>query len=99
MLTITEYTVEQIKDPFNILSGDRYEFLLYLDVPEDDELHTDKGLALKVLYTVDGDKQLISNYNFVETETNEYLDFELEDDEKEMIEAFCRNNLNETEEE
>ncbi|WP_110112329.1 DUF6509 family protein [Bacillus sp. CGMCC 1.16541] len=93
MLTITEYTVEKLEDPFNILTGDRYEFFLYLDVPEDDELHTDKGLALKVLYTVDEDKQSITNYHFLEMETNEYLDFELEDDEKEMIEAFCRDNL------
>jgi hypothetical protein len=97
MLTITEYTVEKLEDPFNILTGDRYEFFLYLDVPEDDELHTDKGLALKVLYTVHEDKQSITNYHFLETETNEYLDFELEDDEKEMIEAFCRDNLHKDE--
>ena len=39
-MNITEYTVEQIKDPTGILAGRRYEFLLNIEVPEEDELYT-----------------------------------------------------------
>ena len=37
MLKITEFTVEQIKDPTGIITGNRYEFYLNIEVPEDDE--------------------------------------------------------------
>ncbi|MFD1954688.1 DUF6509 family protein [Paenibacillus thailandensis] len=31
-MTITEYSVEQIKDPFGIVPGARYEFILNIEV-------------------------------------------------------------------
>ncbi len=53
MFDITEYSVELMKDPFGILTGKRYEFLLDLDVPEDDELHHEEGVSLRVIYVVE----------------------------------------------
>ena len=52
-MKITEYTVEQIKDPTGIITGDRYEFYLNIKVPEDDDLAEEHGLQLKVLLRVD----------------------------------------------
>ena len=49
IVNITEYTVELIKDPTGILTGNRYEFFLNISVPEDDELYHENGLQLKVL--------------------------------------------------
>ena len=56
-MNITEYTVEQIKDPTGIITGDRYEFYLNIEVPEDDDLAEEQGLQLKVLYGVDENLQ------------------------------------------
>lgn len=95
MLTITEYSVELIKDPFGILAGSRYEFLLDLDVPEDDELHTESGVYLRVVYSVEESRERLVSYEFIERQTNQYLDFEMEDDEVKQIEAFCKERLQE----
>lgn len=57
MITIKEYEVQLINDKFGILPGNRYEFLLYLDVPEDDELNHENGVYAKVIYVVDGEKK------------------------------------------
>ena len=52
-MNITEFTVEKIKDPTGILTGERYEFYLTIEVPEDDDLADEQGLQLKVLYGVE----------------------------------------------
>jgi hypothetical protein len=95
MLTISSYTVELIKDPFGILSGERYEFLLDIEVEEDDDLYSDKGLYLKVIYLIEEDKTGMIKHDFYEKSTDKYLDFELEDNEKEEIAAFCKAHLSE----
>ena len=74
-MNITEYTVEEIKDPTGILTGKRYEFLLNIEVPEEDELYNENGLQLKVLYLVDEKQQKILNYHFYDSLENKYLDF------------------------
>lgn len=93
MITITNHTMEKLEDPFKILSGDRYEFFLHIDVPEDDELYSEKGLMVKVLYIVDGENKKISHYYIIEKETENILDFELEEDEEKLIEDYCKNHL------
>ena len=40
MIKINEYSVEKLVDPFGILMGERYEYLLDIKVEEDDELFT-----------------------------------------------------------
>ncbi|MFD0674552.1 DUF6509 family protein [Cohnella sp. GCM10027633] len=93
MLEITEYSVELVKDPFGILSGKRYEFILELDVPEDDELHSEHGVYAKVVYKSDEERSGIVTCDLYERTTHKFLDIDVEDDEKESLSAFCRDNL------
>lgn len=93
MLTITEYTVEQIKDPFGILQGARYEFILNIDVEEDDELFTENGLYIRAIYAVQEQKTGLIKYEIYERGVDKYLDFELEDEEIAEVETFCKEHL------
>jgi hypothetical protein len=95
MLTINEFSVEIIKDPFGILTGERYEFVLGIEVPEDDDLYSENGLYLKVVYLVDEGRSEIIKYEFFENKTEQYLDLEMEDDEKEVVAAFCKDHYSE----
>jgi len=93
VLTIAEYTVEEIKDPFGIIEGDRYEFILYINVPEDDELFNEKGIYIKVLFGVNGEESKLIKYDLYESESNQYLDFDLEEDEEKEVFEFCKTHL------
>ena len=93
MLNIKGYTAEYVKDPFGILTGDRYEFLIDLDVPEDDELYSDNGVYARVIYMVNGEEMKIVKYDLHEKTTNQYLDFDMELDEEEALAAFCKEHL------
>ncbi|RFU70442.1 pullulanase [Peribacillus saganii] len=93
MLSITGHELELINDPFGILPGNRFEFLIDLDVPEDDELYSENGVYLKVIYVLEDDKAYIAKYDFYENETEKYIDLELEEDEEEQVNAYCRDNL------
>ena len=95
MLTITGYSVELIKDPFEILTGKRYEWMLDIEVAEDDELHSDNGLYVRVIYVVEESKAGMVRYEIFEKTNDKYVDFELEDDELAVIEAFCKEHLTE----
>jgi hypothetical protein len=95
MLTITGYSVDLIKDPFGILTGKRYEWMLDIEVAEDDELHSDNGLYVRVIYVVEESKAGMVRYEIFEKTNDKYVDFELEDDELEVIEAFCKEHLTE----
>ncbi|WP_428908376.1 DUF6509 family protein [Niallia sp. Krafla_26] len=96
-MNITEYTVEKIKDPTGILSGDRYEFYLTIEVPEDDDLADEQGLQLKVLYGVEENFSKILLYHFYNSIENNYLDFELEEDEVKLVDDFCRSHYQDAE--
>jgi hypothetical protein len=98
MLTIAEYSVELIKDPFGILTGKRYEFLLDLVVPEDDELFSENGLYIRALYLVEDTKTALIKYDIFEKNTEKYQDFDLEEDEIQVIAAFCKEHYVEAEE-
>lgn len=88
-LNITGYAIEKLNDPFGILTGDRYEYYLDLEVSEDDELYTENGLFLKVLYVVEetGGAKIV-NYGLYDSTTEKYIDFALEDDELEIVRTF-----------
>jgi hypothetical protein len=90
MLTIMNHTMKVIKDPFNILTGQRYEFMLQIDVPEDDELYYEDGLNLRVIYSVDETKTGIVKYEILERTSERYVEFDLEDDEIELVDAYCK---------
>lgn len=92
-MKITEYTIEHLKDPFGILSGERYEFLLEIEVSDEDELYNENGLILKVLFGVDEAGGKILNYSLLERSTNNIIDLALEDDELETAAIFCSEHL------
>ncbi|MCJ8013284.1 DUF6509 family protein [Paenibacillus sp. KQZ6P-2] len=98
MLTITEFQVEHIKDPFRILAGKRYEYKLDIEVPEDDELYSENGLYVRAIYNEQEEGGNLVKYDLYEKTTDRYLDFDLEDDEVQVIEAFCREHLGDAEE-
>ncbi|MBW7457752.1 DUF6509 family protein [Paenibacillus sepulcri] len=93
MFKVTEYSADLVKDPFGILTGKRYEFVLDLDVPEEDELHSDKGVYIKLIYIVDENREGILKYELHERTSDLILDFEMEEDEEEAIAAFCKEHL------
>ncbi|RID87113.1 pullulanase [Peribacillus asahii] len=97
MITITEYSVEKLKDPFGILTGERFEYVLDIEVPEDDELYTEGGLSIRLIYVVDGEEQTIKQYNIIAKANEEVLDFDLEEEELHMLLAFCKKHIEEAE--
>jgi len=93
MFTIQEYTVETVADPFRILEGERYEFMIDVEVEEDDELFHEEGVRLRVVYAViDGNGKVV-RYEFQTAGTGAYLDIEMEDDELVMVEKFCAESF------
>jgi hypothetical protein len=94
-MNITGHTVEKLVDPFGLLTGDRYEFFLEIDVDEEDELYSEKGIGLKVIYAIDDNGPKISHYHFFETTTEKVLDFALEEDEEELVKNYCAQNIHE----
>ncbi|MNZ82009.1 hypothetical protein D3C78_1006960 [compost metagenome] len=92
MFSIKEYSIELMKDPFGILSGRRYECLLDLEVEEDDELYHEEGVTLRAIYVVEEESSRLGKYEFLTTSTNSYIDFELEEDEEQMVLAFCKEH-------
>jgi len=97
MITITEYSVEKLKDPFGILTGERFEYVLDIEVPEDDELYTEGGLSIRLIYVVDGEEQTIKQYNIIAKANEEVLDFDLEEEELHMLLTFCKEHMVEAE--
>lgn len=93
MFTLQEYTVEAIADPFRILSGDRYEFIIDLEVEEDDELYHEEGVRLRVVYAVNEAQGKIVKYEFQTADAGKYIDIEMEDDELAMVEQFCAESF------
>lgn len=96
MLTITNYSAELVKDPFGILSGKRYEFLLDLEIPEEDELHSEHGIYARVIFRADENQTDIVSYDFIEKSTDRVLDFDMDDEEAAVIAEFCREHLPES---
>ncbi|WP_426454924.1 DUF6509 family protein [Paenibacillus sp. S-38] len=97
MFSVTEYSVEKVKDPFGIISGQRYEFRLDLEVEEDDELYSEQGVYVRVIYGVDENRSGIVKYDLYERSSDKYLEFDLEDEEVQTLEHFCRERLEEAE--
>jgi len=93
MLTITEFSVEQVKDPFGIIPGQRYEFILDLDVPEDDELYCEGGVYARVIFGVEDSGSRMVKYELRERSTDRYLEIDLEDEELAGFAEFCREQL------
>jgi len=92
-LEIISHEVEKLWDPTGILEGDRYEFIIDIEVPEDDELYSENGLYVKLIFAVDQNGERIAQYQIFERGTNIYLDFELEEEELKMISEYCSKHI------
>ena len=90
MMNIVESTIEKLDDPFGILSGDRYEIFLSLVIDEEDELYSEHGIKLKLIYVVEDDKTKIAQYDFIENTTGRIFDFALEEEEEEEVKEYCQ---------
>lgn len=99
MLTVSSYSVELVKDPFGILTGERYEYLLDIELDEDDELYSENGIYVRVLYRVEDERTGILRHELVERGTDRLLELELEEEELEWLSAFCKEHLSEAEKE
>lgn len=93
MLAIKSHEAELLKDPFGILPGERYEFLLDLEVPEDDELFSENGIYLRVIYLIEDEQGRITHYQFYEKETGQSFDFALDEEEEAIVAAYCLQHL------
>ena len=98
-MEITAYSVEEIKDPTNIIEGKRYEFLLDVEVDEEDELYTEGGIEIRAIIGENAGEVRLLNYFLKERLSEEMLDFALEEDEEQMILDFCKEELFPTAEE
>lgn len=94
-MEITGHTLEKIEDPFGILTGNRYEIILHIEVPEDDELYSEKGLKIKVLIVENEGNYQLSHYHIIENTTEKILEFELEEDEELLVKDYCQNQIEE----
>lgn len=92
-MNITQFSIEEILDPTNIIEGKRYEFLLDVEVDEEDELYSAAGLEIRVIIGVIEEVVRIVNYFIIDKSTNDFLDFALEEEEEAMILAFCKEEL------
>ena len=92
-MDITQFSIEEILDPTNIIEGKRYEFLLDVEVDEEDELYSAAGLEIRVIVGVVEGNVRIMNYFILDKADEKYLDLALEEDEEAMILAFCKVQL------
>ncbi|WP_062351894.1 DUF6509 family protein [Bacillus kwashiorkori] len=89
-MNITSYSIEKLEDPTGILEGNRYEIITYMQVDEEDELYSENGLYVKIIFAAIENNSRIAQYNIYEDVTHKYLDFELEEDELLYLEQFCK---------
>ncbi|MER1986486.1 MAG: DUF6509 family protein [Solibacillus sp.] len=92
-MDITQFSVEEILDPTKIIEGKRFELLLDVEVDEEDELYSAAGIEIRVIAGLLNEEVRIVSYFILDKATNAYLDFALDEDEEEMILAFCKEQL------
>ena len=91
-MEINEYIMKKINDPTGVIAGERFEFRLYINLDEDDELYSEEGTGIRVIFAIDEDVGRIASDHFFDRATDNVLDFELEEDEKGAILAFCKTH-------
>ncbi|MEI5906603.1 DUF6509 family protein [Bacillus spongiae] len=92
-MKILEHTVEKLEDPTGILIGDRYEFFLTIEVPEEDELFSEHGLYMRAIVAVEENASRLVQYQIYERTTEKYLDFALEEAEENMVLEYCQQHM------
>lgn len=92
-MEVIEYSMNELKDPTGILSGERYEFRLYIKLEEDDELYSESGTGIRAIYAVEDGVERVTSAHFFERATDKLLNFELEEDEEKAVFEFCKEHL------
>ena len=95
-MEITQYTKTELIDPTGILTGRRYEFFLYIDFDEEDELAEEGAGGIRTVYIEDEGRDRITGTYFFRKGTDEPLDFELEEEEEAAVLAFCGNHADDS---
>lgn len=94
MFEIREFTIERMRDPYGILTGERFELYLELEVDEEDELYTEEGVRLRVVYVKEeGGGSRIVKYEFLNAATGAYIDMEMTEEEETFIDSFCNEQI------
>lgn len=96
-MEIKEYIVEKIVDPTGLISGERYEFRLFVMLNEEDELYSENGVGVRAILAVDEGEDRLVVAHFFDRATYEAFDFELEDEELSTIQSFCKVHYHEAE--
>lgn len=92
-MNITNHHAEELKDPTGILSGDRYEVILDIEVPEDDDLYSEQGMYIKAIFVKEENGARIVQSSIIEKNTESIMDFELEEEEESLILAYCQEHI------
>lgn len=92
-MQIGAFSVEEIKDPTNIIEGKRFEFLIDIEVDEEDELYSEAGIEARVIVGQKEEEVRILNYFLLDKADNEILEFALEQEEEEIILRFVQEEL------
>ncbi|WP_088006698.1 DUF6509 family protein [Indiicoccus explosivorum] len=92
-MEIINHEVTELKDPTGIMPDRRFEWLLDVEVEEEDELYTEKGLVLRVILAQGNDGMRIVQHFFLEKESEQVLDFAMDDEEEQQVLDYCRANL------
>lgn len=98
-MDITQYSVEEIKDPTNIIEGKRYEFLIDVEIDEEDELYREQGVEIRAIIGELNGEYSLKNYFLIDKADRSFLDFALDEEEEVEILAFCQNELTQPAEE
>lgn len=92
-MNITQFSIETILDPTNIIEGRRFELLLDVEVDEEDELYSEAGIEIRAIIGVLDENVRVISYFIIDKKDNAYLEFELEEEEQQMILDFCNEEL------
>lgn len=88
-MKITEYLMEEIIDPTGLITGERYEFKIYVELDEEDELYQPEGIGVRAILAIEEATERLVVAHFFNRSTEEALSFELEDEERVAMEQFC----------
>ena len=92
-MEILSHEAAELKDPTGIMPDKRYEFLLDIEVDEEDELYTENGLTLRLILAADGQNLRIIQYFFIEKTDGRVLEFALEEEEEQQVLEYCRVHM------
>lgn len=92
-MNIINFTMEELVDPTGIIQGKRYEFLVDVEVDEEDELYSEAGTQIRLLIGDEGEGPFIINYFIMDKKDEHYIELALEEEEEQYLLAFCKEQL------